>query len=514
MSRSDRQRPTRRPGQPQRRRPYRRSKTNPVTIILSVVGVALLIGLALIATRGRRPIVEVPSEPPKTVDLDSAVRAKIEKLKKARIPAAEARRKAEDLYAEARQRETHDMLKVLIKQYSQKEAEGLRPGVKALKPRVEAFAKRGKYHQAADVIDSFEKTHNRLLAKKLTVVKLLREELVSLRASIEVSRRARFDRDLARLKSAIAENDTSAVNAIMGEIYDYQVPPALLKKAEKIWKPFFEKAQLTEQGREIAYSGKDDPPSSPRPRPTPEDDAESSTDEDEPVEEEDEPSDEPDDGLSPGDDDDDDFFGGGKDDAGSKTSSLSTFTALTIGRARDVVVTIKGEKVELVMEPNTEVYRDTTVKADRYVDSLSPDMPVLFFGEATQLRLTEDPSNGRRLRNVEILLLGSGWPKAPSWQNPKKKELLWHSGVFVSLRPQALFRLGSQPYIVLGSPGTVVHREKLSTEDLRAGRYGAFVQGSATGLGEGMGLFTAKRIVLLPSARLAKSRLYRALLEN
>ena len=108
-----------------------------------------------------------------------------------------------------------------------------------------------------------------------------------------------------------------------------------------------------------------------------------------------------------------------------------------------------------------------------------------------------------------------GWPKAPSYRDAKKPELLCHEGVFVRMTPPpALFRLGQQSYILADSPTFVVKRQKLARNALRTGTFQAYVEGTGEGLGEGMGSFTAKKLVIVPTGRVSRTLPYRKTLED
>ena len=125
-----------------------------------------------------------------------------------------------------------------------------------------------------------------------------------------------------------------------------------------------------------------------------------------------------------------------------------------------------------------------------------------------------DPAGGRRLKESELLVMGEGLPEPPTWKHPKTKRATWHKGSFQRLSPQPIYELSQQSHILLGAPRYVVRREKLTKAQLPRGTYLVFVKGKATGLGAGMGAFTADRLAVVPPGKVSTTGAYRAVLER
>ena len=235
------QRPERpqRPARQRHVRRTRRQRVHPASVALAVVGIALFLGFVLILTGGTpRPMELRPHETPPTDDPDSHLRAKIEALKSTSRPPAEARRMADDLYDKATRRETQDEIKLLVLKYAKLEAEEHRTRLKALEPQVMALAGEGKFRAAPMKVAEFEEAHELMLSRKLSVVKVLREEIASLYAAIDVKRKDRFVIDLERLKRTVKENDLNAASDVVGAIYAY-ADPAMKAQADAVWGPLF-----------------------------------------------------------------------------------------------------------------------------------------------------------------------------------------------------------------------------------------------------------------------------------
>ena len=228
-------------GDSHRRPPHtftRRSRTNPASVAIAVVGIGIVIGLAFIISRKSPPLIKISEHPKVAADPDAALKSKIAALRSTRLPPKEARRAAEDLYADAKLPETQNELKILINRFAEKEAIEERKNLARLKPEVLKLAAAGEFAAAHKKLDRFENEHERLLNRPLGAVRVLKEEILSLRTKIENARKERFKKDFALLKKAVAVDDLDGANDAAERIYIYGTD-AMKKETRAIWKPFF-----------------------------------------------------------------------------------------------------------------------------------------------------------------------------------------------------------------------------------------------------------------------------------
>jgi hypothetical protein len=489
---------------------YQHSRTNPAAIALAVVGVGLVAGLFAILLSRRDPLIVEPPEAKAPADPDVAVRTKLNLLRSsAMVSPREGRERAEELMKLAVLTETRDELKSMVNKYARLEADQYRDLLRKLRPEVIALAEQGRIDEAQEKVTHFEVDHEQILTRNLPPVKSLKEEIRALRADIDGKRKERFLADLALLQKAISDNDMERANSLYGKISGYATPE-MAATVSAVWTPFFEKIK--------SMAGSPDPKAGAPAEPPAPKEIDIGKKPPEPERAEEELTPEGDTGgaaaAAPG---DDDFFGGGADDKGGSDKSgngpRADFGTLELSRDGTFVATIAGEKATLTFASNARVFRDTTISPKNFFDSLAPETPVLFLAETVTLRLDQDPAGGRRIRNPILLLVGPGWPQAPSWRDPKKPAFVWLAGTFQRLQP-AIFRIGSQPHGLLGTPDYVVKREQVSQNTIRIGRYPVFVKGRAQGLGAGTGAFTAQEVVLLPAGKVATTLPYRGVVKD
>lgn len=531
---------------PQREHRYRRQKANPATLFLGLVGVALIIGILIIAGGGSPKVLKdrKNSDPKQDLKaLEAQLTAKVYQLDNFSGSLQEGRKLAQQIYMEASdfpmiQEKT---LKV-IKNYNIQEAKLVHQAFLKLKPTVILLAEKGEFREAHSKVAGFRKQHDMVLSKKLDIVKLITKAADNLGEEIDLIRKQFSGEKLKLLTAAIKADDFDAANTLYGDIKS-KGTEAEQSLADKIWDAYFSEkvkvdraslAQNQEKEKSLAQlwkerqknrsdgenTGSDDPlPGSgdivqggdagdnmPAPAPEP---------------------------IDPG----DDFFGDPKDDdtftdptegadpavdAGTGGGQdTSVYAALKKDQDHGYwTVIIKGQKTRVIVNADTKVRLDQPISEKKYVEDMKPQTRVLFLARSRDLQWRgrerqSDPAQGMRISDAQLLIYGDGVPLRSLWNDVKNPQLQWFAGLYVPRRtPPAMFDLNGKRYLILGAPRYIVKRTILNHTALRAGL--VFIQGKVNGLEDKdtPNTLKAEDITFIPQTAVSKTPYYLSLLKE
>ncbi|HAK97577.1 MAG TPA: hypothetical protein DCM87_21945 [Planctomycetes bacterium] len=494
---------------PHAHHPPRAPRNNPGLIALAVVGVALFAGLiVLIAGRSGRPAADDASLPPsaqETLDPEAVLARDIAALRLLTGPYEDRIRRVDMVMPRAtRSSDRMTITQIRLGFVIEKEKEDI-AALRALKPSITALIDKGDFEGAIEHIDEFERDHGFILKGAAGTVRNLAGEIEALRAEVVRSCETAFQKDLALLKSAVAADDIAGGSELLERILKYG-NDQMKAEARAVWDKTdaaFAKLRQMELARLTANEVRVQAPAAP---PSPSGAAEAP----EPDEPELAPDPEP---VTPPKDDADDFFGGASKSAGD----VKSFTPVTPNKDGTFTATIERRKTTLVFASTSLVCVDAPIQPKKYAEHLVAELPVLFYCEGKTLNLDQDPVNGRRIFNIDFLMMGDALPDAAAYHDPspKKKLSTWFKGMFSRRAPQLVFRLANQEYIAADEPGIVIKRKKIGEHELPRSTFAAFVSGTASAPApDGTEKLTVKKLVVLPGSSAANAAIYRALLQE
>ncbi|HNR98783.1 MAG TPA: hypothetical protein PKX48_10955 [Planctomycetota bacterium] len=486
------------------------ARNNPGLMALAVVGVALLLGMIIIVAGrvNRRPTDDaaLPPSAQDTLDPQAVLARDIAGLRLLTGSYEDRIRRVDMVKPRATKASDRTAIaQIRLGFLIEKEKEDL-AALRALKPSIAALMDKGDFAGAAELIDKFEKDHGFILKGAAGTVRNLAGEVEALRAEVARSLEATFQKDVALLKSAAAADDLAGGSAILERILTYgdermkSEARAEWEKADASYAKLRQKelARLTANEARVQAPAAPSPPSGAAKPPEP-DEAELAPDPEPPA--------------PPTDAAADDFFGGGAKPAGD----VKAFTQVASNRDGTFTATIERHKVTLVFASTSLVCVDAPIQPKKYAEHMVAELPVLFYCEAKTLPLDQDPTGGRRIFNMDFLIMGDALPDAALYHdpNPKKKLSTWFKGTFSRRAPQLIFRLANQEYIAADEPSIVLKRKTIAANELPRATFKAFVSGSISPPDpEGVEKLTVKKFVVLPASNAANAAIYRALLQE
>ncbi len=481
------------------RRPYRRPPKNPAGYFLGIIMLACVTAVFIIVSRSSKPLVAVPKKPTAQKQPEEEIYRKVEALKRSSLPPEEALYAAEDLRNKAARAETQQVTSRLVRFFAEKTAAAIVKKISKEKATIAQKAESGDFAGAQEAIAKLRKRYALFLSRPYPAVATVEAALQALEQVIQEAKEKQFAVDFAALQAAVAAEDLDGANTLVEKIYRYGTD-IMKRKADAAVDPLFRKIRsrelagmirakkaLQKQGgpasrvsRSPAYS----PPAEPQ---------QPSETETQEVGQVEPPAEE-----SQGENTGEPFEAAG---------------VLVVDPKRGYELSERGGKTPLRFAKSATLLRDTSIPPKKFMQVLTPGAPVLFLGERVTFALTNDAAEGRRLRNVELALLGQGWPQAPSWQDPKRPKLLWLKGSFVRITPPPpLFLINGNRYIMLGLPRYVVWRERVEPADFVRGKYRVYVEGTKEDQPDGKSVIICTKLIGLPAGKVLKFPAYRALL--
>ncbi len=486
--------------------PTRATRANPGLIALAIVGVALFAGLIiLIAGKNRRPSSEESSLPPsaqETLDPEAALARDIAALRLLTGPYEERLRRVDMVMPRAsKSSDRLAITQIKLQFLIEKEKEDI-AALRSLKPSIAALMDKSDFEEALEAIAQFERDHDFILKGAAATVRNLAGEIEALRAEVARTCETAFGKDLALLKNAVQTEDIAAGSEILERILKYG-NDQMKAEARAVWDKTdaaFARLRQMELARLTANETRVQAPAAP-----------SSPEAPEPEEPPDiAPDPEP---VTPPKDNADDFFGGG----GKSAEDVKVFSPVTPNKDGTFTVAIERRKTTLVFASTSLLCIDTAIQPRKYAEHLTPELPALVYCEGKTLNLDQDPVGGRRIFNIDFLMMGDALPDAAAYHDPspKKKLSTWFKGMFARRAPQLVFRLANQEYIAADEPGIAITRKKIGEHELPRTTFAAFVSGKAAGAGgDGAEKLAVKTLVVLPGSSAANAAIYRALLQE
>ncbi len=520
--------------QPKRRSYSRRRTSNPLNTVLIIAGIVLFAGLLVIISDrsggSSAPKKSSTQQEDQTGDLE----AHIASLKRYTDSPDEGIGKAKALLAQVKSAEQQKKIIDFYNSFITTKTKRYLKELEELTGTVKELAQNGRFQDAHNKVDKFKKHCEGVYTTKLKIVTRLQTEISGLSSEIKTIRFEYSTKLLQQLRDAIAADKYDQANDLFLNITKIATEKNL-EEADRIMDVYVA-AKLAEErkSRDVASADSGGEGTGFR---SPSDPAAAGAGEgpekDDPFEE---PREVPEDPFPPAGDDggsgsggdffppaEDDFFPDPEKKADTPALSATEttlFSKLTKNKEGDLLVTHKGHKAKLHFTSTTKLFWDQAVPENKYNQYLAPKDPVLLLGQTMTMQWRgpqrgSDPANGKRIKNVELLLIGKGFPQRAVWNHPTNRQLLWLKGSYVEFSPPALFNLDNARYLILGAPRYIVRREELTQEKLSPGY--VFVKGKIQGLekeSKEPGDFFVETLVLLPNSKVVRTAPYISILKE